>query len=82
MPSRSKFILFLSTISFIFKKATCFDIDIDINTKGVTTSDYANFGAGVLISSFVELAANTPNYPCVNSFANIMSSAYMIMFYY
>ena len=75
---QSKLVLFFSVLSFLGKEAFC----LNINTEGVTTVDYANFGAGLTISSFVEFAANTPKYPCVNSIANVLSNVYMIMFYY
>ncbi len=75
---RSKLVLFFSVITLLGKQATC----LNINTQGVTTVDYANFGAGLTISSFVELAANTPKYPCVTSVAGVLSNVYMIMFYY
>ena len=73
-----KLVLFLSVFGLLGKEATC----VYIKTKNIETQDYFYFGSGVFISSFIEFAANTPNYPCVNSMASVLSNGYMAGFYY
>ena len=54
----------------------------DFNIAGLSTTDYGMFGAGLFVSSSVELAANIPSQPCVNSVATVMMSAYKMLDYY
>ena len=75
---KSKLVLFLSVLAFMGKEASC----VSINTKNIDNIDYVAFGSGLVLSSFIELAANTPDYPCVNSMASVLSNGYMSIYYY
>ena len=76
----SKLIKLIALLGLIGKQVACFSFNF--NTKGVTTGDYASFGSGLSISMLVEVAANSPEYPCLSSTANIATSVYSMIYYY
>ena len=55
---------------------------LTINTENVSISNYASFATGITLSTLVEVAANSPQYPCLSSTANVASSVYSMIYYY
>ena len=51
------------------------------NLTNVGQTELLYFGAGISMGSIVELAANTNQWPCINSLSNVLSTGYMISFY-
>ena len=75
---KNKIICVLAIICLIGKEGVCFNI----NTEGVTTSNYVSFFTGFSLSTLVEVGANSPQYPCIASTANVASSVYSLLYYY
>ena len=55
---------------------------LTINTENVSISNYASFATGITLSTLVEVSANSPQYPCLSSTANVASSVYSMIYYY